>query len=63
VDQKNAEGTFRKFPQAKRYKDFRVMFEQQKDIDAVTISTPDHTHFLPPPWHSRIASMCISKSP
>lgn len=45
VDQKNAEGTFRKFPQAKRYKDFRVMFEQQKDIDAVTISTPDHTHF------------------
>lgn len=33
----------RKFPQAKRYADFRRMLEQ-KDIDAVTISTPDHMH-------------------
>ena len=32
------------FPKAKRYKDFRVMFEKQKDIDAVVIATPDHTH-------------------
>jgi len=45
VDQKNAEATFTKFPQAARYKDFRRLFEAQKDIDAVTISTPDHTHF------------------
>lgn len=33
----------RKFPNAKRYADFRRMLEQ-KDIDAVTISTPDHMH-------------------
>lgn len=32
------------FPKAKRYKDFREMLEKEKDIDAVTISTPDHTH-------------------
>lgn len=31
------------YPRAKRYKDFRVLLEQ-KDIDAVVISTPDHTH-------------------
>ncbi len=31
-------------PQAKFYKDFRVMLEKEKDIDAVTVSTPDHTH-------------------
>lgn len=32
------------FPQAKLYSDFRVMLEKQKDIDAVTISAPDHIH-------------------
>lgn len=26
------------------YNDFRKMFEERKDIDAVTISTPDHVH-------------------
>lgn len=31
------------FPQATRYSDFRKMLEQQ-DIDAVVVSTPDHTH-------------------
>jgi len=38
---------FSRWHQAKRYKDFRVMFDQQKDIDAVVIATPDHTHALP----------------
>ena len=33
-----------RFPDAKIYKDYREMLEKQKDIDAVTISTPDHTH-------------------
>ena len=33
-----------RFPNAKFYKDFRVMFDNQTDIDAVTITTPDHTH-------------------
>ena len=36
--------TFAQYPQAKRYKDFRVMFDQQKDIDAVIVATPDHSH-------------------
>ena len=35
-----------KFPGVKQYQDFRVMLEKQdKDIDAVTVVTPDHTHF------------------
>jgi predicted dehydrogenase len=29
---------------ARRYSDFRKMLEQQKDIDAVVIATPDHSH-------------------
>jgi len=36
--------TFAKYPKAKPYKDFRVMFDQQKDIDAVIVATPDHNH-------------------
>src|SRR6266581_4697863 len=33
-----------KYPGAKTYYDFRKMLEEQKDIDAVTVSTPDHMH-------------------
>lgn len=36
--------TFAKYQHAKEYKDFRVMLDQQKDIDAVIVATPDHTH-------------------
>jgi hypothetical protein len=32
------------YPNAKFYKDFRIMLEKEKSIDAVTVSTPDHTH-------------------
>lgn len=31
-------------PKAKRYTDYRQMLEQQKDIDAVVVATPDHMH-------------------
>lgn len=34
-----------KFPNAKTYKDYRVMLkEMSNEIDAVIVSTPDHTH-------------------
>ena len=32
------------FPQAKRFNDFRRMLDDMKGIDAVTVSTTDHTH-------------------
>ena len=32
------------YNKAKRYGDFRKMLEQQKDIDAIVVATPDHTH-------------------
>jgi predicted dehydrogenase len=50
ADWKNAAKTFEKYPSAKQYKDFRRMLDQQKDIDAVTISTPDHTHAVAAIW-------------
>lgn len=44
VDWAHAAGTFKQFPKAAKYKDFRKMLDQQKDIDAVVVATPDHMH-------------------
>lgn len=44
VDWQSAAGSFRKFPQATRHKDFRAMLDQEKNLDAVLVATPDHTH-------------------
>ena len=35
---------FKKYPNAKKWTDFRKMLDEQKDIDAVMIATPDHLH-------------------
>ena len=48
VDWKYANrNSFREWQTAPQYKDYREMFENQKDIDAVMIATPDHSHALP----------------
>jgi predicted dehydrogenase len=44
VDEKYAAKTFEQYPNAKKYRDYRKMFEKQKDIEAVVVATPDHTH-------------------
>ncbi len=45
VDDERAAGSFRAFPKARRYKDFRVMLDKEANrIDAVTVGTPDHIH-------------------
>ena len=43
VDDRRAAGTYKRYPKAHRYRDYRVMLEKEK-LDAVVISTPDHTH-------------------
>ncbi|MBI1343306.1 MAG: gfo/Idh/MocA family oxidoreductase [Terrimonas sp.] len=46
VDDRMSADGFSECPRAKRYKDFRKMFDEMgKDIDAVIVATPDHTHF------------------
>jgi len=45
VDWKFAARTFKRFPKAARYRDYRVMLEKEaKNIDAVIVATPDHMH-------------------
>ena len=45
VDWRHAGGTFKRHPNAKKYKDFRIMLdEEDKNIDAVIVATPDHVH-------------------
>jgi len=45
VDDRRAAGMRAKFPSAKYYKDYRELLEkEQKHIDAISISTPDHQH-------------------
>ncbi|MBI5092401.1 MAG: Gfo/Idh/MocA family oxidoreductase [Candidatus Hydrogenedentes bacterium] len=44
VDWERAAKTFEQFPNVPKYRDYRVMLEKHPEIDAVTISTPDHTH-------------------
>ena len=47
VDDNYAAKEFEKYPGAKRFKDYRVMFDKMgKEIEAVVIGTPDHTHAL-----------------
>jgi predicted dehydrogenase len=45
VDQKTLDGAAGKYPDAKKYNDFRKLFEEcAKEIDAAVIATPDHCH-------------------
>jgi len=45
VDWKHAAGTFKRYPNVKKYRDFRKMLDKEgKNIDAVTVSTPDNIH-------------------
>ncbi|MCS7090359.1 MAG: Gfo/Idh/MocA family oxidoreductase [Verrucomicrobiota bacterium] len=45
VDEQRAAESFARYPSARRFKDFRRMFDEMADrFDAVMVATPDHTH-------------------
>jgi predicted dehydrogenase len=46
VDWDHAAHTFKKFPKAKVYQDFRKMLDRERNIDAVVVGTPDHNHAI-----------------
>jgi predicted dehydrogenase len=45
-DWRQAADSFRRYPNAKRYTDWRKMFTAEKEIDAVLVATPDHNHAI-----------------
>ncbi|MBX7073397.1 MAG: Gfo/Idh/MocA family oxidoreductase [Pirellulales bacterium] len=52
IDAMRLAGAAARFPDAKQYKDYRKLLEQ-KDLDAVVIATPDHSHAIPAVWALR----------
>jgi predicted dehydrogenase len=57
VDWNRAAGSFKKFPKAKQFKDYRKMLERMApEIDAVIVGTPDHHHF-----HASMAAIRLGK--
>ena len=47
IDEGTLNGKAQKFSSAKKYHDFRTMYDEMaRHIDAVTVSTPDHSHAL-----------------
>jgi predicted dehydrogenase len=53
-----------KFPQLKQYRDYRKMLEEMgKDIDAVTVSTPDHHHGVASLRAMKMGKHCFCQKP
>jgi predicted dehydrogenase len=46
VDDAYAGKVYAKYPKARKWHDFRKMLDEQKDIDAVVVATPDHLHAM-----------------
>lgn len=44
VDPSRAKSSYTQHADANKYVDYREMLDKEKDIDALTISTPDHNH-------------------
>jgi len=45
VDAVRGDRAFKQYPDARRYVDYREMFDKEKDLDGVIVATPDHMHF------------------
>ncbi|GAA4436904.1 Gfo/Idh/MocA family oxidoreductase [Bremerella cremea] len=46
-----------------RYNDFRVLLDKEKSIDAVVVSTPDHTHAPASMWAMQLGKHCYCEKP
>ncbi|MDR2497765.1 MAG: Gfo/Idh/MocA family oxidoreductase [Tannerellaceae bacterium] len=64
VDWNYAEKTFKDYPKAKRFKDWRTMLDEAgKSIDAVVVATPDHTHAAPAAHAITLNKHCYVQKP
>ncbi len=64
VDENRLNAAAKRFQGAKLYTDFRKMLEEMdKSIDAVTVSTPDHTHAAAALMAMRMGKHCFCQKP
>jgi len=64
VDDAMAAKTWKKFPQARKYRDFRNMLAKEGDkVDAVYCGTPDHTHALVSMAALKAKKHCLTVKP
>jgi predicted dehydrogenase len=45
-DEQRASDSFKTYPDARRYTDWRKLLENERDFDAVLVATPDHNHAM-----------------
>jgi predicted dehydrogenase len=64
IDEANLERAAAKWPDAKKYHDFRKMLEELgNSIDAVTVSTPDHVHGVASAMVMNMGKACFTQKP
>jgi predicted dehydrogenase len=63
VDERRAAASFKKYEKVPHFADFRVMLEKQRNIDAVVVSTPDHTHAIASITAMRMGKHCYCEKP
>jgi predicted dehydrogenase len=64
VDDKALDRAAKRFPKAKRYNDYRKMLDEiGANVDAVTVSTPDHSHAPAAAMAMRMGKHCFTQKP
>jgi predicted dehydrogenase len=64
IDDNTLESAGQRFTDAKKYHDFREMLDEMGDsIDAVTVSTPDHTHAVATAMAMEMGKHCFTQKP
>ncbi len=64
IDDIRLEAAAKKWPKAKKYNDYRKLYDEVgKTIDAVTVSTPDHSHAPATALALRMGKACFTQKP
>jgi predicted dehydrogenase len=63
VDHDRAASALTKYPQAKRYHDYRKLLDDADTFNAVVVSTPDHTHAPASVSAMRLGKHCYCEKP
>lgn len=64
VDWQYAQKTFKDYPKAKQYRDWRQLFDEMGDsIDAVMVATPDHNHATITAHAITLGKHCYTQKP